>query len=105
MTFRNGILRWTEEDEIDARNATIAFNQISGDLAEFVGGWSVTPAGEGVAIRFTADFDLGIPSLAPMLDPVAEKAMRSNVHELIAAFAADAGGRQRPVADTVRAGA
>lgn len=63
------------------------FTQVEGDLASFEGEWAVEETDDGVVIRFQADFDLGIPSLATMLNPVAERALRSNISELISAFA------------------
>jgi hypothetical protein len=64
------------------------FTQVEGDLASFEGEWAVVEEDDdAVVIRFQAEFDLGIPSLATMLDPVAERALRSNISELISAFA------------------
>lgn len=87
VNFRNGILRWQEEDRVDRTSRTITFSQVRGDLAEFSGTWAVETSDSGARIRFDADFDLGMPSLATILDPVAERALRENVLELIMAFA------------------
>jgi ribosome-associated toxin RatA of RatAB toxin-antitoxin module len=91
VTFRKGILKWEEEDRIDRPARRIAFTQTRGDLALFAGGWEVVPAGDGARVAFTAEFDLGIPSLASMLDPAAGRTLAKNAHELIDAFAAATG--------------
>src|SRR4051794_6621010 len=68
VAFRRGVMRWREEDRVDWDARTITFRQLSGDLAHFNGVWSATEDEDGVRIRFTADFDLGVPSMAEMLD-------------------------------------
>lgn len=87
VNFRNGILKWEEEDTVDRGARRIEFEQVAGDLAAFSGHWAVEEQDSGASICFRADFDLGIPSLASMLDPVAERALRANIAELISAFA------------------
>lgn len=86
VTFRRGIMKWRERDVINDASRTIAFRQLEGDLAHFAGNWSVVDGAGEVTVRFSAEFDLGIPSLASMLDPVAEQTLRENVTELIDAF-------------------
>jgi ribosome-associated toxin RatA of RatAB toxin-antitoxin module len=81
VRFRKGKLRWTERDVIDPAARRIDFVQVSGDFAAMEGLWQVDPDadGTGVVVRFETQFDLGIPSLAEILDPVAESTLRSNV--------------------------
>jgi ribosome-associated toxin RatA of RatAB toxin-antitoxin module len=81
VKFRKGKLRWTERDVLDPAARRIDFVQISGDFASMEGLWQVEPTADltGVVVRFEARFDLGIPSLAEILDPVAESTLRSNV--------------------------
>jgi len=81
VRFRKGKLSWTERDVLDPAARRIEFTQLSGDFASLEGLWQVDPApdGDGVEVRFEARFDVGIPSLADILDPVAESTLRSNV--------------------------
>jgi ribosome-associated toxin RatA of RatAB toxin-antitoxin module len=79
VRFRNGLLRWTERDVFDAEQRSITFVQLTGDFASFGGRWRVRPASTGSAISFEAEFDLGIPTLAAIIDPVAESTLRSNI--------------------------
>lgn len=81
--FRNGLLQWTERDVVDDVARTLSFEQITGDLARFDGAWRVTPHDDAVTVRFDAVVDLGIPSLADMLDPLAERALRTNTTEIL----------------------
>lgn len=83
VNFRNGVLAWTERDATDADTRRIAFEQTEGDFAVFTGAWAVDPAGDGARVDFTASFDLGMPSLAPMIDPIAERALVDNIRAIL----------------------
>ncbi|WP_369231286.1 type II toxin-antitoxin system RatA family toxin [Streptomyces sp. R21] len=82
--FRNGILRWTEADRFDAGRRLITFRQLHGDFEEFTGSWSVRQDGDGCLIDFAAEFDFGIPSLAGILDPVAERVLKETIAAVLA---------------------
>ena len=84
VNFRGGVLRWTEVDQVDPVDRVLAFEQVDGDLERFVGRWAVTADGEGSRIEFTAELDLGIPSLAPIVNPVAEAALADNIRTILA---------------------
>ncbi|WP_128377274.1 type II toxin-antitoxin system RatA family toxin [Streptomyces cavernae] len=73
--FRNGVLCWSERDRIDPCALTIEFTQTDGDFERFEGGWYVEEDGAGATARFIATFDLGIPSLAPLIDPIATRTL------------------------------
>jgi hypothetical protein len=79
VDFRGGVLCWTERDHTDAAARTLRFSQTDGDLELFDGGWDVVPEAGGARVTFSAVLDLGIPSLAPIVDPVAEQALRQNI--------------------------
>src|SRR6476661_1484265 len=85
--FRNGILAWTEVDHLHPASATIDFEQTVGDFEEFSGGWLLTPfvasGAPAVRVVFTADFDFGVPSLAGIIDPVAERVMVATITEIL----------------------
>ncbi len=82
------LLRWTEEDTFDDAALTIAYRQTEGDLKKFEGLWSFVPEGEGTRICLTVDFDLGIPMLAGLLDPVARLVIRKNCDAMLAGIGA-----------------
>lgn len=77
--FRNGILRWTEADRLRRDDGAIDFEQTDGDFEEFSGTWSLTQRTDGVAVRFAAQFDFGVPSLTSIIDPVAERVLTETI--------------------------
>jgi ribosome-associated toxin RatA of RatAB toxin-antitoxin module len=85
--FRNGILSWTEVDVLHPETATIDFEQTVGDFEEFSGGWRLTPfvgsGTAGVRVVFAAEFDFGVPSLASIVDPVAERVLVETITEIL----------------------
>ncbi|MFE1291089.1 type II toxin-antitoxin system RatA family toxin [Streptomyces sp. NPDC058751] len=81
--FRNGVLRWTETDRFDTADLTIEFAQSEGDFAEFSGTWAITADGDGCRIAFDTAFDFGIPSLAGILDPVAERVFKETIARVV----------------------
>lgn len=83
VDFRGGILRWEEEEIIDRAARSITFRLIAGDIPELDGGWVVEDRDGEVAVRFEARFDLGMPSIAPLIDPVAERELRATVVQII----------------------
>ncbi|MEU4129744.1 type II toxin-antitoxin system RatA family toxin [Streptomyces wuyuanensis] len=93
VNFRNGVLGWTEEDVFDDEGLTISFTQTDGDFEEFSGRWEVTADGPtGCAVRFTARFDFGLPSLAGIIDPVAERVLRENIRLVLTSLLGAAAG-------------
>ncbi len=83
VTFRAGLLRWTEEDTFDPAALIITFRQLEGDIALFDGTWQCTDAGPGSEIVFSARLDMGIPSLADALEPIAVRTMTDNIIAIV----------------------
>ena len=83
VTFRAGLLRWTEEDTFDPGALTITFHQLEGDIAVFDGSWQCVDAARGSEILFSADLDLGIPSLADALEPIAVRTLIANIISIV----------------------
>ncbi len=81
VNFRNGILVWSEFDEFDPSTNTVRFQRRDGDPEDFEGAWSsrVDPSGRGCILKFEANFEIGIPTLSEMLDPLAARTLRENV--------------------------
>lgn len=78
-TFRGGLLRWKERDSFDPESNTLGFVQTEGDIDHFSGWWKITGEDGGSRVRFWAQFDMGIPSLSEIIDPIAEQALRENI--------------------------
>lgn len=87
--FRNGILRWSEVDTVDRAARTIDFVQTEGDFDEFSGRWSVTETAGSSEVLFEADFDFGIPSLAGILDPIAERTFKETIGRVLVGLFGD----------------
>lgn len=83
VDFRGGILQWTEEDYFNPEACLISFKQTQGDVENLSGEWRVQKQEEGCLIMFTASFDMGIPSLNHILNPIALQAMRDNIVSII----------------------
>ncbi|KAA0942490.1 type II toxin-antitoxin system RatA family toxin [Streptomyces apricus] len=89
--FRNGILRWTESDRFDPADLAIAFTQLDGDFEEFEGEWRISQRPGGCLVDFRAGFDFGIPSLAGILDPVAERVIKETIARVVIGLFGGAG--------------
>ena len=74
--FRGGTLEWLEQDELDLIARTMTFRRIEGDFKEFHGSWRVQDRGPDCAVDFDVTFDLGIPALRTVLEPLAAKNLR-----------------------------
>jgi ribosome-associated toxin RatA of RatAB toxin-antitoxin module len=83
VNFRNGVLCWSERDWIDDATRSIKFTQLDGDFERFQGTWQVDASATNVTVRFTAEFDLGMPSLAAIIDPIAERALIDNMQAIL----------------------
>jgi ribosome-associated toxin RatA of RatAB toxin-antitoxin module len=83
VTFRAGLLRWTEEDTFDPGTLTIEFRQLDGDIAVFEGSWQCVEAVPGSEVLFSARLDLGIPSLADALEPIAVRTLIANIISIV----------------------
>ena len=83
VTFRAGLLRWTEEDMFDPGALSITFRQLEGDIAVFDGSWQCIDATPGSEIVFCARLDMGIPSLADALEPIAVRTLTDNIASIV----------------------
>ncbi len=87
VEFRGGLMRWRERDTYAPATYSLAFEQLSGDFQTFEGSWRCEARDGGTLVVFTAAFDLGIPSLAEILDPVAESTVRTNIARVLRGLA------------------
>lgn len=79
VKFRRGILVWTEEGTLDPERRRIEFWLVEGDLDELHGEWQVDQVDGGSMLRFSCQFDMGIPTLAHLIEPVAADTLRQNM--------------------------
>ncbi|MFG2518400.1 type II toxin-antitoxin system RatA family toxin [Streptomyces sp. NPDC048527] len=84
VNFYDGVMRWTERDVLDPATRSITFEQLHGDLAVFSGSWQVDAAGEGgTSVLFETEFDLGMPYIADVIDPIAVEAFDDTMSRLM----------------------
>ena len=83
VNFRQGIMRWTERDVFDLDRMTIHFEQIEGDAKHFSGVWALADTTEGCSISFNAEFDMGVPSINDIIEPIAEHALQENIESIL----------------------
>jgi len=84
VLLKGSILEWEEEEDIDVRAYTVVFKQLRGDLDHFDGRWvleALSP--ERTKVVFEVDFEIGIPMLAEMLNPVAQRSLQENCTEML----------------------
>jgi hypothetical protein len=73
---------WTERD-ILKEPSLIEFEQIDGDLEVWRGRWELINRGENLWAELRVEFDIGIPSLAEILDPIGKRAIRANSQQML----------------------
>jgi uncharacterized membrane protein len=78
-------LTWVEWDQFVDRQE-IAFHQIEGDLEIWEGCWRLRAERRAVVVDLTVSFDLGIPSLAHILDPIGIRAITANSRQMLEAI-------------------
>lgn len=84
IILKGSVLEWEEHDAIDSQKMSMHFHQLSGDLSAFDGHWQVSHRGTGLATaQFSVSFEIGIPLLAEMLNPVATRSLRENCIEML----------------------
>jgi hypothetical protein len=83
VVFRGGLMRWTERDRLYLDEGRQTFALIEGDPHGFAGTWTVEQRGEACALVMDADFDLGMPSLSHVLDPMAIETLEDAVADVI----------------------
>lgn len=83
--LKGSVLEWTETEAIDEERKRIEFHQLDGDLDLFTGHWQVAPTrdGTGVLVELSVEFEIGIPLLADMLNPVAARALEQNSKSML----------------------
>ena len=81
-------LNWVEQDELIGRQE-IRFFQIEGDLEVWEGSWRLTEVDGKIVVDLAVTFDLGIPSLAHILDPIGIRSISANSRQMLEAIDAN----------------
>jgi ribosome-associated toxin RatA of RatAB toxin-antitoxin module len=75
-------LRWIERDDF-RRLERIDFVQIEGDIEIWQGFWEICDAADGFDVRLQVEFDIGIPSLSDILNPIGARAIKANCRRML----------------------
>lgn len=90
VELKGSLLRWSERETSHPADYRIDFVQIEGDLEKFEGHWDLKAVSDGVTdVELQVEFEIGIPTLRDMLNPVAEKALRENSITMLRSFAGE----------------
>jgi ribosome-associated toxin RatA of RatAB toxin-antitoxin module len=79
----------TEIDRFDEDRGRVDFEQTDGDLERFSGHWLIEPLPNDPTssdVSFFVDFEIGIPLLADMLNPIARRSLRDNAIRMLQAL-------------------
>ncbi|MCU1496887.1 MAG: cyclase [Acidimicrobiales bacterium] len=82
VLLRGSVLRWEERGTIDDAARSVSFVQLDGDLSRFEGRWRVHE-GTPTRVHLVIDFEIGIPLLASMLNPIATRSLQENLHAML----------------------
>jgi ribosome-associated toxin RatA of RatAB toxin-antitoxin module len=84
VLLKGSILEWEEEEHLDPVAHTIDFKQLCGDLEYLDGHWALKAIKpEHTMVAFEVRFEIGIPLLADMLNPAAQRALQENCTEMV----------------------
>lgn len=84
VSLKGSILEWEEVERIDHETMTVKFSQVSGDMERLEGEWRLRPSGADLTlVSLGVSFEIGIPMLAEMLNPVAERSFHENCDEML----------------------
>jgi ribosome-associated toxin RatA of RatAB toxin-antitoxin module len=79
VLLKGSEMTWTEEETLNHEDLVLEFVQTEGDLADYRGRYVLTPLDGATHVEMYVEFDIGIPELAEMLNPVAEKALEESL--------------------------
>jgi len=92
------IMRWTEREELFPDRWRTEYRNIDGDLEVFEGSWQLEVLdADTTRASLTVRFEIGVPMLCDMLNPVAERAIRANSQKMLASLASEAARRLAPL--------
>jgi ribosome-associated toxin RatA of RatAB toxin-antitoxin module len=96
VDLKGCVMRWVEHETFDSEKYRIEYRQLEGDLEEFEGYWQLHPlTEESSRVVLAVQFEIGVPMLSEMLDPIAESAIADNSRAMLASLAAHAHGPVR----------
>jgi ribosome-associated toxin RatA of RatAB toxin-antitoxin module len=91
VDLKGCVMNWVEREDIDAERYHIDYHQIEGDLEQFEGYWQLEPlTPDTCRAVLTVQFNIGIPMLDEMLNPIAERAIRESSLKMLRSLGSEA---------------
>jgi ribosome-associated toxin RatA of RatAB toxin-antitoxin module len=91
VELKGCIMRWTEREEISAAQHRIDYHQVEGEMETFEGSWQLEPeTDETTRVMLSVQFNVGIPMLCEMLNPICERAIHDSSQGMLLSLAAEA---------------
>lgn len=85
-TIMGNRIKWVEKDIFDDENKHISYHQQSGDLQKFEGEWILNEDAGRTCVTLTVDFEIGIPMVSGLLNPVAKLMIKENCENMLNAL-------------------
>jgi ribosome-associated toxin RatA of RatAB toxin-antitoxin module len=86
ITVEEAPLYWVEKDHFNCRDFEITFKSIEGDFDNINGCWRIRDSvGDGIAIRFEIQYNLGIPVIEEVLGHILKEKMKTNIDRMMTA--------------------
>ena len=86
VLLKGSVLEWQQSETVFAEQFRIEFQQLDGDLDRFDGYWQLDDVDGATEAELLVDFEIGVPLLAAMLNPVAERALEDNSKAMLLAL-------------------
>jgi ribosome-associated toxin RatA of RatAB toxin-antitoxin module len=84
VLLKGCVLQWEEEEHLDPDRLVMEFHQLSGDMERFDGAWILEARAPRLThVSLKVSFEIGIPLLAEMLNPVAQRSLRENCTDML----------------------
>ncbi|MFI5779558.1 type II toxin-antitoxin system RatA family toxin [Nocardia sp. NPDC051570] len=77
---------WVQRTTLHSQQQ-LAFEQVTGDLAELHGTWDLLPTDGNTTLRLRIEFHLGIDGLAPLLNPIWVQSFQAYADAMVRAVA------------------
>ena len=79
-------INWRERDEFDDEAPRIRYKLIEGDLDKFEGEWTFGEVPEGICVRLTVEYDLGISEFEELIGPILREKVLGNAQKMLEAI-------------------
>jgi len=84
VLLRGSVLQWVQREQLDPARRVVTFQQESGDMETYTGHWTVVPLDDDrCSVTLYVEFEIGIPLMADMLNPIAVTALRESAHTML----------------------